>query len=278
MKEKTAFRLEKRNWISNTIKQNEHVQIDLINRAITMLHDLNITVIHYYSKDESSKTAFKTNISLQVVQTLFKKCISQIESVLILLENGKYLEAYSILRDLFETAVFLLYTVNHPFEAKRWLNWAEMDFENNEKYKNENKKFDDFKLFLERNNHKELLSCINKRNFSNYRNFSSWFIREQAFKSTSSIKGSDFKESYFELCKFVHPSINSLNHNDKLSDSHFNSILADILFITKQIADIFIDHFKDALLGQVVVQEFLNTEKEIDEFNRTTVPQPIKSI
>jgi len=265
MKEKTDIRLKARAKIKDAIQQNKYNQIDLVNRAITVLHDLNISVLNHYLKDETSKMEFKADISKQAVQTLFKKSISQIESILILIENGKYLEGYSVLRDLFENSIFLLYIVEYPFEAERWLIWAEMDFKEREEYKNKNKEFDNFKLSLKNNNYKELLKYINKKNYNHYRDFSVWFIREEAFKKHPSLKGSDFREFYFELCRFVHPSIRALNHNDKLSESHFNDIVADTLYITKNISGMYIDYFKDPFIDERTINHLLRIKEEINK-------------
>ncbi len=260
--EKNKGRLKERAVIRGNIIKYKSRQIHLVNRVVTILHDLNKEVLSFYINNQSAKNEFKGDTVKQSVQLLFKKAISQIESILVLIENGKYLEAYSILRDLFENSVFLLYIVVHPFEADRWFNWAEMNFKTKtEKYRK--MEFEEFKSFLEKNNYGELLKLLSKRNFKHYRDFGVWFIREQAFKNHPSMKGSDFKEFYYELCGFVHPSIRALNHNDTLSDIHFNDTVADTLHIAKNLAGIYIDYF-EGKFNEFTLAEYENMKHEID--------------
>jgi hypothetical protein len=259
-------RIKSRENIRNHIIQNESQQIYLVNRTITILYELNRQVLQFYRQNESTKKEFKEDYAKQAVQTLFKKSTSQIETILILIENGKYLEAYSILRNLFESSILLLYIIVYPFEADRWLSLVNMDFKAREKYGK--MKFDDFKSFLEKNNYLELLKFVTLKNYWKYRDFSVGYIREQAFKNHPSIKGMDFKEFYFELCKFVHPSIKGLNHNDTLNDTMFRDIIADSLHISKNIADIYIEYFQGALMNHNIVKDFLNIEQEINNNGR----------
>ncbi|GEM_PF-6277302 len=265
MIEKNKARIKEREEIKKHIVMSKPRQISLFNRIITILHELNAKVINFYLQTDTHKKEFREDIPKQLVQTLFKKSISQTESILILIENGKYLEAYSLLRNLFESAIFLLYITEYPFEAERWLNFQKMDFKVQMQYKKNNKKLHDFKNFLTKNNHRELLNCINSDNFQDYRDFSIWFIREQAFKKHSSIDGDDFKEFYFQLSKFVHPSIAALNYNDKLSETHFDDIFADILYIAKRVGDIYISYFQNILLSRDTYQQFLHIKEEIGQ-------------
>lgn len=266
MKNRDEIRIGIREKIKEHIVKNKARQISLVNRTVTILHDLNNQVFNFYLQNETNKKEFKDDISKQAIHTLFRKSISQIESILILIENGKYIEAYSILRDFFENSIFFLYIIQYPFESDRWLHWAGMNFKAREEYRKRNEKLNNFKLFLQENNYNELLTLLTLENFRNYRDFNVWFVREQAFKNHPSLKGSDFKEAYHELCKFVHPSVIALNHNDTLSETHFDDIVKDILHIAKNIADIFIDYFQN-ILNENLIQEFLNIENEIKKNN-----------
>ena len=267
-------RIEEREDIRKNIISYETKQIDLVDRIITILYKLNGAVLYYYNQSQSTKKEFREDIQKQAIQTLFWKCISQIESILILIENGKYPEAYSILRNLFENSMFLLYIVECPFEADRWLNWASMDFKEIKKYRKMNK-FEEFKSFLKENSYNELLKLIEPNNFKKYRDFRIGFIREKAFKNNPSVKGSDFEEVYHELCAFVHPSIRGLHHIDKVNHIQFSDIVADISYIARNTADIFIGFFQGKI-NKFLIEQYEDLKIEIkkneDELSRINKP------
>lgn len=181
---------------------------------------------------------FKSNYLFQVVELLHTKIISLVESIIILNRNYKYAESQMILRNIFETGVFILYLQQYPFESERWLNWNNLSFDEKSKIP---KKFDDYKKYVSDNGYNQTANIMTKENYRDLRKFAPTFIRNTAFRDNSNYDGKDFNEFYNHICKFAHPSFVSMAKNDRLDQQIKEDIEKSTLFILFESSTIFVD-------------------------------------
>src|SRR3989338_4989984 len=106
---RNRLRLKIRDAIREEIEKSETQHMDRINKTVTVMRDINNALLVFYSNYDKAREEFKKNFQKQTVQLLFVRSISQIESVLVLIEYGKYMEAYSILMNLMETVILKKY-------------------------------------------------------------------------------------------------------------------------------------------------------------------------
>lgn len=230
------------------------MEVEIIN-TLDLLKKIHISIIGNAKKNEE----FKNNYLYQVIELLHRKIISLVESIIILNRNYKYAESRMLLRNVFETGIFILYLQQYPFESLRWLNWNNLSASDKDKIP---KKYDDFKQFLTDNGYNETLMIMNKDNYTSIKNFSPSFIRDMAFSNNPHVNGSDFKEFYNLVCKFSHPSFVSMMKNDKLDLDSKMDIEKSTLFILLESTTIFIEvlnNFADAGLSKV----FDNKNKQL---------------
>ena len=160
---------------------------------------------------------------LRTCNLLYKKCISLSESSLVLVNNLKFIEAFMMLRSMYEINLLLQYFQIHNEEVKRWLIWdgiRVMD-ENGEDLKINKmpRKKVEFLLYLEICNFSFALeSCKKCKNHMDIRNFSNNFLQKSITDEVKLKRYINDKEYYTSLCKAIHPSIKSIYHNDKKND------------------------------------------------------------
>ncbi|MBS3110300.1 hypothetical protein J4227_07260 [Candidatus Woesearchaeota archaeon] len=217
--------------------------------------------IHVNIIDNASKSSdFKKNDSYQVVELLHKKIISLVESVIILNRNYKYAESLMVIRNIFETSVFILYLKQYPFESRRWLSWNNLSFEEKEKIPKKQKEFEGY---LKDKDYQQILDLVTKDNFFALRNFSPTLIRNMAFKDMSD-NGSEYSEFYELVCKFSHPSFVSMAKNDKLDIHSKEHIDKTALFILLESSVVFIwvlNNFIDTDLKDTFENEYKRRRK-----------------
>lgn len=224
--------------------------------TIELLKRIHINIISNSQKD---KQLFKSNLLFQVTELLHRKIISLSESIILLNRNYKYSESRMVLRNLFETGIFILYLQQKPSEANRWANWNNLSFEDKDKIP---KKFDDFNNFLSNNKYVDALNLLNKKNVNSIRNFSPSFIRNVAFENHPNLNGDYFKEFYNLICKFAHPSFVSLGENDILKINSKEDIEKSTSFILFESSYIFIE-----ILYQFIDNEFKELFNNIYKIN-----------
>ena len=208
------------------------MEIEIIN-TLDLLKRLHISVIGNAKKDGE----FKNNYLYQVTTLLHRKIISLVESIIILNRNYKYAESRMLLRNVFETGIFILYLQQYTFESERWLNWNNLSVSDKNKIP---KKYDDFKQHLIDYGYNQTVNMMNKDNYTLIKNFSPSFIRNMAFKNNKYLNGNDFKEFYNLVCKFSHPSFLSMARNDILELESKIDIEKSTLFILLESSTIFI--------------------------------------
>lgn len=217
------------------------MEIRVIN-SLDLLKRIHINIIANAKKNQK----FKETYFYQVTELLHRKIISLVESVIILNRNYKYAESRMILRNVFETGIFILYLQQYPYESIRWLNWNNLPITDKDKIP---RKYDDFKKFLENNDYTETVRILTKKNCSLIRNFSPSFIRDMAFSNNPNYDGKDFREFYDLVCKFSHPSFVSMNQNDSLNLDAKADMEKSTLFILIESSTIFMDILKDFIDG-----------------------------
>ena len=213
------------------------MEIEVIN-TLDLLKKIHINIIDNAKKNEE----FKNNYLYQVIELLHRKIISLVESIIVLNRNYKYAESRMLLRNVFETGIFILYLQQRPFESLRWLNWNNLSASDKDKIPN---KYDDFKKYLIDNGYKQTIDIMSKDNHSSIKNFSPSFIRNMAFKNNQYLNGDDFKEFYNLVCKFSHPSFLSMAKNDILELESKIDIEKSTLFILLESSTIFIEVLKN---------------------------------
>jgi len=248
---RNRLRLKIRDAIREEIEKSETQHMDRINKTVTVMRDINNALLVFYSNYDKAREEFKKNFQKQTVQLLFVRSISQIESVLVLIEYGKYMEAYSILRNLMETVILKKYFIEFPFESRRWLDFLNNQSGEDKGYKSLDtlKKFNDY---LSKNEYSELISLIDKNNFRKYRDFKPEIVRKRVFKNRQEIHES-LSRLYSELSgKYVHVSLSQLNMNNKLTVELFRDIVLITSYFCKNSGDIFIEFFQSELPQELI--------------------------
>jgi hypothetical protein len=213
------------------------MEIKVIN-TLDLLKKIHVNIIANARKNKK----FKETYFYQVTELLHRKIISLVESIIVLNRNYKYAESRMILRNVFETGIFILYLQQYPNESIRWMNWNNLPMADKDKIP---RKYEDFKKFLENNGYTDTVSILTKKNCNLIRNFSPSFIRDMVFGNNPNYDGTDFKEFYDLVCKFSHPSFVSMNQNDSLNLNAKTDIEKSTLFILIESSTIFIDILKD---------------------------------
>jgi len=209
------------------------METEIIN-LLDLLKRVHINVIENARRNQELKKFYL----YQVTEQLHRKIISLVESVIILNRHYKYAESQMIQRNIFETAIFILYLQKFPFESERWLNWNNLSFIDKE---NIPKKYEAYKQYLIDKGHTDTVAMMNKDNYRSIRNFSPTFIRDMAFRDHPDLEGNDFKEYYTRVCKFAHPSFLSMAKNDRLDVGSKEDIEKSVLFILLESSTIFVD-------------------------------------
>ena len=206
--------------------------------TLDLLKRIHVNIIANARKNQK----FKETYFYQVTELLHRKIISLVESIIVLNRNYKYAESRMILRNVFETGIFILYLQQYPYESIRWMNWNNLPIVDKDKIP---KKYEDFKKFLEDNDYAKTVGILTKKNCNSIRNFSPSFIRGMAFSNNPNYAGKDFMEFYDLVCKFSHPSFVSMNQNDSLNLNAKTDIEKSTLFILIESSTIFVDILKD---------------------------------
>ena len=258
--DETNKRVKLRDEIKDNIVQKNKEVLQKLNNFITVLHDVNSNIFDNYQNVDYSK--LRNDLLFQTGQILHKRIISQLESIEILLCNGKYLECYSLIRSLFENCMMLIYLQTYQYETIRWLDWTQLNFTDRTQYRK--MKLNEFKQYLREKGYTDIEKRIDGNNFQSFLMFKPYLVRKLAFEEHKEIAGSDYDKFYSILTSFTHASTSGVFENDKQNEELFESIIKTAIFLAHNITTFLIDNHQN-LVDVPAIKFFENAYSKLNE-------------